>query len=299
MSRAGDRRARRVTRALGVLSLALGVGQLAAPRDVARRAGVDDIEDAADVVSLVGARQLVHAAGLLAGRSGWIWTRVAGDVVDLILLAPATGARRRKRRQRARTATAAVAALTAVDLTAAFAAGRARTTASRVEAGITVNRPVAEVYACWRDLERLPQFMAHLESVRVAGDGRYRWEAKAPLRKKVAWDAEIVADRPEELLAWRSVGNAAVENSGTVRFTPAPGGRGTEVRIELHYAVPGGRVGATFARLLGEEPEQQTRDDLRRFKQVLETGEVVRSEASPEGTLARRQRKQRPAQPAA
>ncbi|MDP9397180.1 MAG: SRPBCC family protein [Actinomycetota bacterium] len=299
MSRAADRRARRVTRALGVVSLALGVGQLAAPREVARRARVDDVEQASEVVSLVGARQLVHAAGLLAGRSGWIWTRVAGDAVDLTLLAHVAGSRRRKRRQRARTATAAVAALTAVDLTAALAAGRARTTASRVEASITVNRPVGEVYACWRDIERLPQFMAHLESVRVTGDGRSRWEAKAPLRTKVAWDAEIVADRPDELLAWRSVGNAAVENSGTVRFAPAPGGRGTEVRVELHYAVPGGRVGATFAKLLGEEPERQTRDDLRRLKQVLETGEVVRSEASPEGTLARRQLGQRPAQPAA
>ena len=298
MSRAAERRARWVARALGGASLGLGVVQLAAPREVARRVGVDNAKQAPRVVSLVGARELVHAAGLLPGRSGWIWTRVAGDAVDLTLLARAASSRRGRRRQRVRAATAAAAMLTAVDVAAALQGGRARTTASRVEASITINRPVGDVYRFWHDFERLPQFMGHLESVRVLGDGRSHWRAKAPLGKTVEWDAEVAEDRPDERIAWRSVGDAAVENSGTVRFTSAPGGRGTEVRVALDYRIPGGKVGATFAKLFGEEPEQQTRDDLRRLKQVLETGEVVRSEASPEGTYARRQLAQRPAQPA-
>ena len=298
MSRAAERRARWVARALGGASLGLGVVQLAAPREVARRVGVDNAKQAPRVVSLVGARELVHAAGLLPGRSGWIWTRVAGDAVDLTLLARAASSRRGRRRERVRAATAAAAMLTAVDVAAALQGGRARTTASRVEASITINRPVGDVYRFWHDFERLPQFMGHLESVRVLGDGRSHWRAKAPLGKTVEWDAEVAEDRPDERIAWRSVGDAAVENSGTVRFTSAPGGRGTEVRVALDYRIPGGKVGATFAKLFGEEPEQQTRDDLRRLKQVLETGEVVRSEASPEGTYARRQLAQRPAQPA-
>ena len=298
MSRAAERRARWVARALGGASLGLGVVQLAAPREVARRVGVDNAKQAPRVVSLVGARELVHAAGLLPGRSGWIWTRVAGDAVDLTLLARAASSRRGRRRQRVRAATAAAAMLTAVDVAAALQGGRARTTASRVEASITINRPVGDVYRFWHDFERLPQFMGHLESVRVLGDGRSHWRAKAPHGKTVEWDAEVAEDRPDERIAWRSVGDAAVEDSGTVRFTSAPGGRGTEVRVALDYRIPGGKVGATFAKLFGEEPEQQTRDDLRRLKQVLETGEVVRSEASPEGTYARRQLAQRPAQPA-
>jgi len=166
-----------------------------------------------------------------------------------------------------------------------------------VRAAITVNKPVAQVYTFWRDLELLPLFMTHLESVRTTGTQTSHWVAKAPAGRTVEWDARIVDDRPDELIGWRSVEGGDVPNDGTVRFAPAPGGRGTEVRVELRYEVPGGKLGALVARLFGEEPEQQVRDDLRRFKQVLETGEVVRSEGSPEGTRTRRQLAQRPAQP--
>jgi uncharacterized membrane protein len=89
-----------------------------------------------------------------------------------------------------------------------------------------------------------------------------------------------VDDRPDELIAWRSLPGAAVENGGAVRFKSAPGGRGTEVIVHLHFSPPGGAVGASMARLFGEHPDQQLQDDLRRFKQVMETGEIARSEAS-------------------
>ena len=148
---------------------------------------------------------------------------------------------------------------------------------------ITVNRAPEEVYRFWHDFRNLPRFMRHLEDVQVTGSRRSHWKAKAPAGMTVEWDAVVVDDRPNELIAWRSLEGADVDNSGSVRFTPAPGGRGTEVRVELDYAPPGGAVGATIAKLFGEEPEQQVQDDLRRFKQVLETGEVVYSEATVHG----------------
>jgi uncharacterized membrane protein len=133
--------------------------------------------------------------------------------------------------------------------------------------------------------------------VQVIDQRRSHWTARGPVGKAIEWDARIVDDRPGSLIVWRSSDGATVRNSGSVRFADAPGGRGTEVHVELRFDPPGGVVGAAFARLLGEHPDQQIRDDLRRFKQVLETGEVVRSEGSPEGVHGIRQLRQRPAQP--
>lgn len=164
-----------------------------------------------------------------------------------------------------------------------------------VSAGVTVNRSAEDAYAIWRDFARLPTFMVHLESVTVDGD-RSHWTATAPAGQTVEWDAEIVEDVPGEVLSWHST-EADVPNSGTVRFSAAPGGRGTEVRVELDYRPPAGKLGNAVARLLGEEPRQQVTDDLRRFKQVLETGEVVVSDGSPEGKRSGRQLTQRPGQP--
>ncbi|TDB73096.1 SRPBCC family protein [Micromonospora sp. KC723] len=289
-------------RLLGVVSLALGVGGLLAPRALARLAGVDDAPRAYPVIRAVAARELGHAAGLLAGRRpvGWTWTRLVGDASDLLLLGRALTGRRGERRRRAAITTGVVAGIAAVDLLAALRAGRAHRARERiitVEVGVTVNRPASEAYRFWRDLENLPHFMAHLESVRADDLRRSHWTARGPAGQPVSWDAEIVEDRPNERITWRSLPGAAVPNAGRVRFVPAPGDRGTEVRVELGYAPPAGRLGRVVAKLFGEEPEQQVRDDLRRFKQVLETGEVVRSDASPAGITLRQEFLQRPAQP--
>lgn len=149
---------------------------------------------------------------------------------------------------------------------------------------ITVNAAGADVYRRWRALEELPTFMYHLESVREIGGGRSHWVAKAPAGTTVEWEAETVEDLPGERLSWRSVAGSEVANAGTVTFEPAPAGRGTEVRVHLEYNPPGGALGAAVAKLFGEEPNQQLADDLRRFKQLVETGEIARSDAAPYGT---------------
>ncbi|MEV4278625.1 SRPBCC family protein [Actinoplanes xinjiangensis] len=161
----------------------------------------------------------------------------------------------------------------------------------------TIRKPATEVYAFWRDLENLPTFMAHLEEVRTTGERTSRWTADAPFGKDVGWDAEIVDEVPGDRIAWRAIGDADVPNTGTVRFVPAPDGVSTEVHVALTYDIPGGTIGKAVARYFGEEPHQQLDDDLRRLKQVLETGEVVRSDGAPWGKRARKEFPQRPAQP--
>lgn len=144
----------------------------------------------------------------------------------------------------------------------------------KVQKTFTVNRSPGDCYRFWRDFQNLPRFMTHLKSVSVVDATHSRWEARAPLGKTVSWDAEVITDKPDELIAWKSVGEADVDNAGSVRFRPAPGNRGTEVTVEINYEPPGGRIGASLAWLLGEEPEIQVREDLRHFKQVMEAGEI-------------------------
>ena len=162
-----------------------------------------------------------------------------------------------------------------------------------VKKSITINRPPEEIYSFWRDFRNLPRVMSHLESVEVTGDRESHWVAKAPAGMKVEWDAIITDDKPNELIAWRSVEGAEVQNSGIVRFQPAPGGRGTEIQVELQYNPPGGRLGGMIAKLFGEAPEQQIEEDLRRFKQLMETGVIIESDASIQG----RHLAQQPAHP--
>jgi len=138
----------------------------------------------------------------------------------------------------------------------------------KVERSITVNRPPAEVYRFWRQLENLPRFMDHLESVTVIDENRSHWVAKAPAGTKVEWDASIHNEIEDELIAWRSLPGSDIDNAGSVHFTPA--GDATEVRVVLSYDPPAGRVGAAVAKLLGEEPGTHVEEDLRRFKQVIE-----------------------------
>jgi uncharacterized membrane protein len=152
-----------------------------------------------------------------------------------------------------------------------------------VEEAMTINRSPVELYSYWRQLDQLPRFMRHLVSVRQLDDRRSHWIAKGPGGRHVEWDAEIINEIPNELIAWRTLDDATVVSAGSVRFKPASGGRGTEVHVRLQYSPPAGRAGAAIARLLGDEPSQTIREDLRRFKQLLEAGEVPTIEGLPRG----------------
>lgn len=296
----GDRRERTgLSRSLGWFSLALGTVQVLAPDRVARLIGVEPTSGAEALMRAIGTQELLLGVGILRRPPrGWLWSRVAGDVSHLAMLAAAM---RSDDGQRDRTAkaTAVVATIGAVDLIASLRAGGDSGRAVRSVSSLTVNRSPDEVYRRWRRLEDLPAFSSHVTSVEVRDARRSHWVATAPGGTTVAWDAEIVADVPDRRIAWRSLPGADVPNEGAVRFAPAPGDRGTEVTLELRYDVPGGRAGRAIARILGEHPEQAAKDDLRRFKQVVETGQVVRSDGSPDGTRSRRQMSQQAARPRA
>lgn len=287
-----------LARLLGLVSLGLGTAQVLAPRSVARLIGVEPTPGTRALMRGIGVQELVMGKGILgrARPAGWLWSRVAGDAAHLGLL----GAAMRTSDgdpDRTRTAARAVAGVAAIDLLASIrATGRGSDVVTTVTT-TTVNRPPDEVYRYWRDLENLPRFSYHLLSVRPTAGGHSHWVARGPAGSTVSWDAEIVEDVPAERLSWRSLPGADVDNSGCVQFRPAPGGRGTEVTVELRTSVPGGRAGRAAAMVAGEHPQQQAEDDLRRFKQILETGEVVRSDGSPGGSLTERQWKQRPAVP--
>ena len=142
---------------------------------------------------------------------------------------------------------------------------------------VTINRPRAELYAFWRDFTNLPRFMENIVSVEPVGEGRTHWTVKAPAGKTVEWISAITEDRPDETIVWASEDGADVPNSGRIDFRDAPGGRGTWVSATILYDPPGGIIGKVIAKMFQREPGIQARRDLRRFKQLMETGEIATS----------------------
>ena len=151
----------------------------------------------------------------------------------------------------------------------------------RVDRTITINRSPQELWPYWRNLENLPRVMSHLERVENRGNKRSHWVARAPMGLKAEWDAEIITERENELIGWKSLPGSAVATAGSVHFQPAPGGRGTEVRVELKYDPPGGQLAHWLAWLFGGDAGQQIDQDLHRFKQMMETGEVASTAGQP------------------
>jgi uncharacterized membrane protein len=278
---------------LGMFSIGLGLAQVTMPGVIARLCGIDHDDDRnRRVMQLMGMREISHGVAVLSNQQPEkaMWSRVAGDALDLALLGKAMS---NPDNNRAATlfATANVLAVTALDVMCARTLSRQPKTVAnagaedgiiRTKKSITVGRPVEEVYAFWRDFENFPRFMRHLESVSVLDERRSRWVAKAPAGKSVEWDAEMTEDVPNERISWRSLDGSEIYNAGTVHFQRAPGDRGTEVRVEFEYDPPFGKLGSKVASLFREEPGQQVRDDLRHFKQVMELGEIVFSDATKE-----------------
>ncbi len=153
----------------------------------------------------------------------------------------------------------------------------------KIERNLTIFREPAVLYQFWRNFENLPRVMRHLESVKCGDNQRSHWVARGPLGSRVEWDAEIINERENELIAWRSIAGSAVDTAGAVHSAPPPGDRGTEVKVVLKYDPPAGKAGAAIAWLFGESPGQQVQEDLRHFKQMMEAGTVATIEGQPNG----------------
>jgi uncharacterized membrane protein len=290
----------RLARALGWFSVGLGLTEVVAPRGIAKLVGARG--DYPRLIRFLGMREIAHGIGILTQRRPVraVWSRVGGDAIDLACLGVTLTSPRAKR-SRVAGAMAAVLGVTFLDVLCAQRLSRSAgiTTASGaicVRKSIIINRSPEELYQFWHDFQNLPRFMYHLESVRMTGKERSHWVAQVPAGTRVEWDAEITADEPNTLIAWRALESSDVYHTGSVRFEHAPGGRGTVVTVEIAYRPPGSVIGMGLAVLFGTAPRQQIQDDLRRFKQLMETGEVIRSEGSLQGmgVVA-----QRPAQPPA
>ncbi|MBB6098504.1 putative membrane protein [Deinobacterium chartae] len=274
-------RSEKLARALGWFSIALGSAEVLAPGSLERFLGV---RDRSGLLRSYGLRELTAGVGLLTRSRPtlWVWSRVAGDALDLATLAALMPNSRKPGNVAG--ALGFVAAVTVVDILCALNLNaQAKAEGIEVRKAVTVGKPAEELYAFWRRLENLPQFMSHLEEVREQGGGRSRWVAKAPAKREVTWEAEITEDLPGRRIAWRSVEGSQVPNEGSVEFSPAPGDRGTELQVYLRYEPPAGDLGVAIARLFGEEPGQQVEDDLRRFKRLMEVGTLPTTDGQPSG----------------
>ena len=286
--------AKRLAKGLGWFSIGLGLAELLAPRAIASISGVSNKHTG--LIRLYGLREIGSGITIFAQEkpAEGVWSRVVGDALDLTSLGVAATNPEAKL-GRVAFATANVLAVTALDVVCAMQLSNNSNRGIHAQGTCIVNLPPEEVYNFWRNFQNLPRFMRHLDSVVDMGDGRSRWKAKGPAGMEVEWEATIIADVPNEVITWRSLEGSDVDNAGAVRFERAPGDRGTIIKVTIEYNPIGGVLGATVAKLFGEEPEQQLDDDLRRFKQVMEVGEVVVSDATLLGTSYMAQR---PGQPA-
>lgn len=272
-------------RSLGWFSVGLGMAEILAPRTLGRVIGVGD---QSTVLRMCGVREVVSGVGLLSGRApaAFAMSRVVGDVMDLALL----GASLRSpdaNPTRVAAAATAVAGVTALDLYAS----KVDLQSSMAEAGqnvpvhvsLMINSPPEEVYRFWRKLENLPRFMSYLESVTELDQRRSEWSARMPGGMQLRWQAEIVEDQPGRLLSWRTIGGSEINHVGSVRFESAPNGDGTQVRVEVYYGMPGGPAAVKAAELISMAPEAMVSADLRRLKQLIETGEIATTRGQPAG----------------
>ncbi len=267
-----------LARGLGWMSLGVGLAGVAAPSALASVVGVADSPRTRATLRALGTREIASGAAILAGGASPapIWASVVGGAMDLAVLGLALRSRR-TRTPRALLAMAAVAGVAALGVFTALRLRRSIAVAKPVSATITIQRTPVQVYAAWRNLHDLPRFIESLSSVVPLDERRSRWTAKGPAGMSVEWEAELVDDLPGERIAWRTVAGSEIEHEGSVTFRVAPGQRGTEVRWEMRR---GGRVGRVADVVAGAFAAERMAADLRRFKQVMETGALVHSDAS-------------------
>lgn len=274
----------KLARGLGWFSIGLGLAEVLAPRGIAKIAGVRG--NHTGLIRLFGLREIASGIGIFAqGRrpAAAVWSRVAGDALDLAALSAAF-ASPRSSKGRVAFATANVLAVTAIDVLCAQQLGKSATAGEHgvnVESFITINRSPVELYRLWREPRTLPQVMGYFAEINTIGENSARWSVRAPLGQSIEWDARIVEDRPDEFVRWESVEGASVPNEGSVQFRPAPGDRGTEVRLSFRFDPPGGVLGSAAASLLSVVPDALAAKALRRFKALAETGEIPTTENQP------------------
>jgi uncharacterized membrane protein len=286
-----------LNQALGWFSVGLGVVELLAPDSLTRMIGAGKHTN---VVRLCGARELISGIALLSQRApaAAAFSRVAGDAIDLALLGAAFRSPDADPK-RLMAATTAVLGVAAIDTYAATRqAGAALSDASETQTAkvsIAINSSPEKLYAFWRNFENLPRFMDYLEEVTTHDSGRSHWVAKGPAGVRVEWESEVTHDTPNRSIGWRTLPDSEVRHYGTVSFEPEKNGRGTIVKVQMHYAAPG-RLSAQIARLLGQDPKARIKHDLRALKQLLETGEIATTRGQPSGarsiigkTLTRRE----------
>lgn len=279
-----------LSQALGWLSVGLGLAQIAAPRRVARLAGMADAQDTEALMRAMGLREIATGAGILmrSNPAPWLWARVGGDALDLALLNSAKASQHADH-QRLAAATAAVVGITAADaycgtrLALASRLGSADTVEPQpvqAMATITVNAPIAQIYQAWDGFQALPRFMASAATVEVAGERQSQWTANVPGGLSLEWDILITESIPHERIAWRTTADSFLTADGDIRFRPAPGDQGTEVRVDARFSPPGGELGRKIGDLFADAIGTKLQQDLRRFKQLMEIGEIVMSDDS-------------------
>jgi uncharacterized membrane protein len=269
---------------LGWFSIVLGAAEVVAPAALSKLIGVQ--KPNSWLLPALGLREITSGLGILnrRGTAGWLWSRVAGDAMDLALLGAARASEGAEE-PKVDAAGLAVLGVTALDLYSAVQHSRKAMDDRdiHVRKVILINRPPQQLYEFWRKLENLPRIMRNLDSVQVTGEKRSHWAAVGPGGSRVQWDAEITGDRPNELIAWQSLPGADIENYGSVRFDPAPGGRGTIVRVSITYTPPVGNIGWAISRFLGRSPGDEIQIDLYRLKQIIETGHITSTDGQPAG----------------
>ena len=148
-----------------------------------------------------------------------------------------------------------------------------------------VERPARELYDYWRNVENAPRFMQGVEAVTKTGSNRSHWTSGGPFGTSFEWDSEVFQDDPGRMFAWKTLPGADVAHAGAIRFEPNTGGRGTLVTVEINYEPPAGALGLTVAKLIGQDPDSMTKENLRRFKQLMEAGEIATVEGQPSGRV--------------
>ncbi len=276
-----SRSPQRIAQGLGWFSIGLGLAEIAAPTTVANLIGVNDGSKTRKTLRFYGARELAAGIGILSqsNPSGWLWGRVAGDALDLSSLFKAMTSDENERGKTI-AATAAVLGVTAADVCCAIQLTRAKSSEptrrpAAITSSITVGTGPEKIYEFWRTFQRLPEIFDRLASVQVLDGNRSHWKLEIGMGRTLEWDAEITEDQPNSRIAWRSL-SSLMPHSGEVRFEPAAGQRGTKVTVKIRPAA----MNTGLGKLLGLVPEQHVNIALHNLKQLLETGEVVKSDAS-------------------